>query len=566
MAMPVTIRLAGVYAFLALSTAIAAPDDVTRMERAVELRVDDGQFMGTVLVARDGTVVLSKGYGKANLEWQVANSPTTKFRLGSVTKQFTAACILLLEARGKLKTDDPVKKYIPDAPAAWEQITIFNLLTHTSGIPNFTSFPDYRSTETVATTPEKLVSRFRDKALEFAPGSSWNYSNSGYVLLGYVIEKISGESYGKFVQDNIFDPLGMKDSGYDSNTDIIDRRAQGYSPGPHGPVIAGYIDMSIPFSAGALYSTTEDLLRWEQSLYGGKVLSAASLEKMTTPFLSNYALGLGVRSAPNGDKIYSHGGGIEGFNTSLSYVPVEKLAVIVLANLNGQAADNIAADLTKIALHDTATLISDRTAVAVSTVVLDQLIGSYRVPEGAVMTVSRAGDHLHSEGYLQPVDMYPQTEKEFFSKREDIQFAFRTGRSGRAVALVLHQNDRDTTAIRISDSEGKQLADALAKRVRDQTPSPNSEAVLRRSIAEIIAGTPDYTQMGQALADIVRAQLPQLQTTFKAWGELKAIAFKGVGPLGADIYNVTFERSTVEYRISLAVDGKLIGARFQPLP
>jgi CubicO group peptidase (beta-lactamase class C family) len=566
MTKPMAIWLGSVYAFLALSTALAAPDEVTRMERAVELRFEDGQFMGAVLVARDGTVVLNKGYGKANLEWQVANSPTTKFRLGSVTKQFTAACILLLEARGKLKTDDPVKKYIPDAPAAWDQITIFNLLTHTSGIPNFTSFPDYRSTESIATTPENLVSRFRDKALEFAPGSSWNYSNSGYVLLGYVIEKISGESYGKFVQDNIFDPLGMKDSGYDSNTKIIDRRAQGYSPGPHDPVIAGYIDMSIPFSAGALYSTTEDLLRWEQSLYGGKVLSATSLEKMTTPFLSNYAMGLEVRSVPNGDKIYSHGGGIEGFNTSLSYVPAEKLAIIVLANLNGQAAGNIAADLTKIALHDTVTLISDLSAVAVSSVVLDQLNGYYRVPEGEVMTVSRAGDHLHSEGYLQRMDVYPQSEKEFFSKREDIQFTFRTQKSGRVVALVLHQNNRDTTAIRISDREGKQLADALAKRINDQTPSPNSEAVLRRSIARIIAGTPDYTQMGQALADITRAQLPQLQTTFKGWGELKAIAFKGVGPLGADIYNVTFERATVEYRISLGVDGKLIGARFQPLP
>ena len=255
------------------------------------------------------------------------------------------------------------------------------------------------------------------------------------------------------------------------------------------PVIAGYIDMSLPLSAGALYSTTEDLLRWEQGLYGGKVLSAASLEKMTTPFLSNYALGLEVRSAPNGDKIYSHGGGIEGFNTSLSFVRAEKLAVIVLANLNGQAANNIAADLTKIALHETVTLISDRTAVAVSSGVLDRLIGYYRVPEGEVMTVSRAGDHLHSEGYLQPEDMYPQTENEFFSKREDIQFAFRTGKSGRAVALVLHQGNRDTSAIRISDRGGKRLADALAKRIKDQSPSPNSEAVLRRSIAEIIAGT-----------------------------------------------------------------------------
>src|SRR5580698_9862694 len=245
------------------------------MEQVVQSYVDSKQFMGAALVARDGKVLLSKGYGFANLEWGVANSPASKFRLGSITKQFTAACILLLEERGKLKVDDPVKKYMTDAPAAWDKVTIFNLLTHTSGIPSFTGFPDYSSTEAVPTTPEKLVARFRDKPLEFQPGEKWNYSNSGYVLLGYLIEKISGESYEKFVQENIFTPLGMKDSGYDSNSTIIPHRASGYSLGPNGPVNAGYINMTVPLSAGGLYSTTDDLLRWEQGLFSGKLLSPA---------------------------------------------------------------------------------------------------------------------------------------------------------------------------------------------------------------------------------------------------------------------------------------------------
>jgi CubicO group peptidase (beta-lactamase class C family) len=170
--------------------------------------------------------------GRSNLEWDIPNSPSTKFRLGSITKQFTAACILLLEERGKLKVEDPVKKYMPDAPAAWDKMTIFNLLTHTSGIPSFTGFRDYHSTEAIATTPELLVARFRDKPLEFQPGEKWNYSNSGYVLLGYLIEKISQQSYRQFVQENIFNPLGMKDSGYDSNSEIILHRASGYTPGP----------------------------------------------------------------------------------------------------------------------------------------------------------------------------------------------------------------------------------------------------------------------------------------------------------------------------------------------
>jgi len=206
---------------LILASACLAQDTAERMEQLVQSYISARQFMGSVLVSQQGKVLLSKGYGFANLEWEVPNSPTTKFRLGSITKQFTAASILLLEERGKLKVDDPVKKYMADAPAAWDKITIFHLLTHTSGIPSFTGFPDYASTEATPTTPEKLVARFRDKPLEFQPGEKWNYSNSGYVLLGYLIEKISGQSYSEFVQQNIFTALGMKDSGYDSNSAVI---------------------------------------------------------------------------------------------------------------------------------------------------------------------------------------------------------------------------------------------------------------------------------------------------------------------------------------------------------
>src|SRR5260370_16071286 len=221
--MAVAVWLAGSCAVLGSSC--SAQDNVSRMEQVVQSYVSSKRFMGSVLVARDQTIVLDKGYGFANLEWNVANSPTTKFRLGSITKQFTSASIFLLEERGKLKVDDPVKKYMPDAPAAWDKVTIFNLLTHTSGIPSFTGFPDYTSTEAIPTTPEKLVARFRDKPLEFQPGEKWNYSNSGYVLLGYLIEKIGGQPYGKFFQGKIFNPLGMKDSRHDSNSAIIFRRA-----------------------------------------------------------------------------------------------------------------------------------------------------------------------------------------------------------------------------------------------------------------------------------------------------------------------------------------------------
>src|SRR5690606_6990745 len=169
--------------------------------------VIDKQFMGSVLVAQENEIILNKGYGLANLEWDIPNTPSTKFRIASLTKQFTAAGILLLEQQGKLKTSDPVKKYFPDAPATWEKVTIFNLLNHTSGIPNYTNLPNFGDLQSSQITVEKLIQIFRDKPLDSKPNEKMSYSDSGYILLGALIEKISGKSYSLFIQDNIFIPL-----------------------------------------------------------------------------------------------------------------------------------------------------------------------------------------------------------------------------------------------------------------------------------------------------------------------------------------------------------------------
>ena len=174
---------------------VAKAQDASLYEKFVQHYVANQKFMGSVLVARGNEILFNKGLGSANLEWGIPNTPTTKFRIGSITKQFTAASILLLTERGKLKIDDPVKKYLPDAPRAWDKITIFNLLTHTSGIPNFTSFPGYWKDQLFAHTPKEIVDIFRDKPLDFASGEKMSYSNSGYILLGYLLEKISGETY-----------------------------------------------------------------------------------------------------------------------------------------------------------------------------------------------------------------------------------------------------------------------------------------------------------------------------------------------------------------------------------
>jgi CubicO group peptidase (beta-lactamase class C family) len=419
-----------------------------RMDQIVQSYVDGKQFMGTVLVAQGERIILDKGYGYANLEWQIPDAPEAKFRLGSVTKQFTAASILLLEERGKLSTDDLVKKYLPDAPAAWDKITIYNLLTHTSGIPSFTDFPDYRSTEATPTTPEKLVARFRDKPLDFQPGEKWKYSNSGYVLLGYLLEKISGQSYQDFVFQNIFKPLGMNDSGYDSNSNIISHRAYGYSRSPNGPVNAGYIDMTIPFSAGALYSTTHDLLRWEQGLFGGKVLSAASLKKMTTPFKEDYACGLFVRTV-NGRQLIDHGGGIEGFNTHLAYYPDDKLTVVVLGNLNGGAPDDIASKLGAVFHGEKVVLPSERKEIAVPPALLSAYVGTYELAPDFSIVITLENGQLMAQARNQPkFPIFAESPTEFFLKVVDAQIEFIKNDKGEVTAMILHQGGRDTKGLK----------------------------------------------------------------------------------------------------------------------
>jgi CubicO group peptidase (beta-lactamase class C family) len=545
--------------------------DAARMNQIVQSYVDNKQFMGTALVARGSQVLLSKGYGFADLEWDIPNAPNTKFRLGSVTKQFTAASILLLEERGKLSIDDLVKKYMPDAPAAWDKITLFHLLTHTSGIPNFTSFPDYRKLEPFATTPAELVARFRDKPLDFQPGERWSYSNSGYVLLTYVLEKVTGEPYEKLVRENIFTPLGMADSGYDSNSAVIKHRASGYVNAKNGFENAGFIHMSVPQGAGALYSTTEDLLKWEQGLFGGKVLRPASLEKMTTPFKNNYALGLSVETV-KGRKIINHGGGIEGFNTELEYFPEDKLTVVVLGNVNGGAPGEIAGKLAAVAHGETVKLTSERKEITLPAEVLGRYAGAYKMDQGGpVMLITLEGSQLISKlGMQPPIPIFPESETVFFVKVVDAQLEFpKVEPHGKATQLTLHQNGRDMVARRLSDADAQKAADAaaaVAKRIKDQTAAPGSDSALRKMIEDIRLGKPDYDSMSPGLANATREQLPQLRSTITELGALESLTFKGVGPMGPDIYEAKFEKGSLEYRISLAPGGKIESATVRPVP
>jgi CubicO group peptidase (beta-lactamase class C family) len=435
---------------LLTTAAIYAQTPEARIEQIIQSYVSDHTFMGTVLIAKGDRVLLDKGYGYANLEWQIPNSPEAKFRLGSVTKQFTAASILLLEERGKLKTDDLIKKYIPDAPAAWDKVTIFHLLTHTSGIMSFTELPEYRSIEKNPATPQEIIGHFKDKPLEFEPGSKFKYSNSGYLLLGYLVDKISGETYPQFLKEHIFGPLGMNDSGYDSNSAIILQRASGYTKSPGSGEIqnAGYIDMTIPYSAGALYSTTGDLLKWEQGLYGGKVLKAESLKKMTTPFKNNYGFGLFI-SEVQGHKKYDHGGGIEGFNTELAYYPDDRLAVIALANLNGAAPGEIASKAATVEFGGSVKLPSERTEITLTPEQIQAITGTYSLAPGVDLSVMVEDGKLMTQLTGQPkLPIFAESPTLLFLKVVDAQLEFALGPDGKATQVTLHQGGRDQVAKR----------------------------------------------------------------------------------------------------------------------
>jgi len=428
--------LATALAILAHSSSAQASRDRQRFQRVVQPYVDAQMFMGSVLVAKDGKTIFSKSYGMADLEWSVPNSPTTRFNIASMTKQFTAASILLLEDRGKLKTDDLVKKYLPDASAAWDKITIYHLLTHTSGIPE-----DAAKYE--PGTPDKLV--FNDKLLNFQPGEQWAYTNLGYIVLGYLLERISGQTYEEFVQENIFKPLGMKDSGMMCFVTVIPRRASGYWPGNNGIENADRsFDTRIGFSSGSLYSSTEDLLRWNEGLFGGRVLSPASLRKMTAPFKGDYACGLYVKRV-SGHLMIEHDGNNIGFNSDMAYYPENRIVVIVLANLNGTVTSEMTRALAAVAHGETPPTPSVHREISLSKEVLARYAGTYQFPHYSLKMLPE-GNHLLVEfdngGTLA---VFPDSDTKFFSKPWPTQFEFSKNEHGEFTILKRYQDGREET-------------------------------------------------------------------------------------------------------------------------
>jgi CubicO group peptidase (beta-lactamase class C family) len=343
--MRISIKLMALCVLLQFSTITFAQDKAKQIEQLLSKYNEYGQFNGSALVAENGKIIFKKGFGSANFEWNIPNQPDTKFRLGSISKQFTAFLIVKLAEEGKLKLDVPITTYLPDYPKeTGDKITIHNLLTHTSGIPNYTSVPNFmREKARNPYSPADFIKTFNTLPLEFTPGSKFNYSNSGYFLLGYIIEKISGKTYEQYLQETILTPLKMANTGYDHSNIILKNRAAGYEKEGKKLSNAAYLDMSIPYAAGSLYSTVEDLYLWDQSLYTNQLLSEKSIESLFKPYIASggafYGYGWFVEETDNGAKgklkTVGHGGGINGFNTIISRDLTDKNLIVLLNNTGG---------------------------------------------------------------------------------------------------------------------------------------------------------------------------------------------------------------------------------------
>ena len=294
------------------------------------------QFQGAVLVARDNRVIIARGYG--NADDGVPNTVQTRFRLASLTKQFTAAAVLALQNDGKLSVDDTICTYLDPCPDAWKAITIRHLLNHTSGIVDYTDFASFEPTEMNPATPQELVARFRDFPPGFAPGTLYDYCNSNYVLLGLIIERVSGQGYADYLQQRFFIPLGMAATGYDTNRGTIIGGAQGYfTPGNK----TGFLDTSTLYAAGGLFSTVGDLYRWDQALSTEEALPRAQLDQMFTPALLGYGFGWKIETI-GGRRRVSHAGNMTGVANFLARYPDDHTVIIVLANMQYASSESIA--------------------------------------------------------------------------------------------------------------------------------------------------------------------------------------------------------------------------------
>lgn len=393
-----------------------------------------------VVVARDGRVLMRKAYGAADLELGVAMRPDHVFRVGSITKQFTAVAILMLADEGKLSLDDEVTRFFPDYPTHGRRITVEHLLTHTSGIRSYTGMPEWRPRARADITPAELIGVFRDQPMDFAPDSSWRYNNSGYALLGAIIEQVGGQPWGEFLRTRIFEPLGMADTRYEVQSGLMPRRVPGY-----GRTQTGTIQNAEPgsvthaYAAGALRSTVDDLLRWQTAVERGELLRpetwrrAHQAHRLADGRSTGYGHGWFVASV-DGHPSVEHGGDIFGFSSNALWIPSQRLHVIVLSNAERDFADPDA--LSRSIAQAVLGAGAAPAAAAVPAETLDPYVGVYSVGGGESRVVTREGGTLYSQRARNPrLELRPAGRDTFVIVSSGTRVTFLRGADGRVASM-----------------------------------------------------------------------------------------------------------------------------------
>jgi len=404
----------------------------------------------SIAVMRNGEIVKAKGYGLANVELNVPAEPETIYQSGSMGKQFTATAVMMLVEEGKIGLDDKINKYFPDSPESWTNITVRNLLTHTAGTTDYPKDFDFRRDYT---EPE-LLKKAQAIPLAFAPGERWSYSNVGYVTLGILISKVTGKFYGDFLQERIFKPLGMNSTRIISEADIVPNRAAGYRMQKGELKNQEWVSPSMNTTAdGSLYLTVLDLAKWDAALYAEKLLKKSSLDQMWTSVkLTNgvtrpYGFGWAFNDV-RGHKIIEHGGAWQGFTSHIARYVDDKLTIVVLTNRAGANPGKIAHGIAGLYNAELAPV--EHKEVQLDPKILDQYVGEYELGPGSVLTISRSDSQLWLQATAQPrVQLFPESQTDFFLKVVDAQVRFVKDASGRVTHLVLHQGgDREAKRIK----------------------------------------------------------------------------------------------------------------------
>jgi CubicO group peptidase (beta-lactamase class C family) len=448
-------------AFVLINLGFIRADDgadrlvAARCEAYMQARCKVGRFSGTVLVARNGKPLFAKGFGMANRELDVPNSPVTKFRLASVSKQFTAVGIMILEHQGKLKLDEPISKYVSDVPEAWSKVTFHQLMSHTSGVPENLGVALFKGMWPQPVDPDHLLDLVKTKPLDFKPGDKWKYSNTGYELLGMAIEKISGMKYGDFLKMHIFEPLGMNDTGIDDRKLVLKNRASGYSLSRGQVVHATYIDLSQVFSAGSVFSTVLDLVKWDNALYTEQVLPKSALEKMWTVVKSDY--GYGWMIAPwFGKKCVFHGGDLPGFHSLVSRFPDQKLFVAVLTNLESSPVARVARDLAAIAQGEPYDVPVAHLEAKIDPKILDKFVGEFEIDAKRKFKITNRDGQLYAQLSGQGrFPLVPESDTKFFARAEEATLTFSLNEKGDVTRFVFHKNGRDLVAKKVEPAREK---------------------------------------------------------------------------------------------------------------